>query len=235
MNPLLRVSTSSPYRLACVGCLIALAWGSTSHAQYHRDDCCGPQDVGRVRITYGGRVYLSMPNYDIFLRGAPTTLGDLATGGLANSNGVSDARVIYRNDRGMRFDGNEFFLHPAYPIEQITRYRYINRVVGERNNTWPPAGGFATITNPATNDPRAAYSPTTYSAPYDPVSAPPGAYLGTALNHRPMPRAVQFSGNAWAVDHGTVPVTEPVNYSLPTGPVITSPVTPATGRVTPRN
>ena len=136
MAALCRIPFSCGSKLFYFVCLIALGWTHPSglHAQNTYAGCCPPygaQDIGRPRITYGGRIFLSFPNYDVFLGGAPTRLEDLATG-----QGVQGPRVIYRNNQGMRFDGNEFFLHPAYPVEQITKYRYFNRVVGEPGATW---------------------------------------------------------------------------------------------------
>jgi hypothetical protein len=168
------------------------------------------------------RTYLSFPNYDVFLSGAPTTLSDLATGA-----GVEEGRVIYRNDRGMRWDGNEFFLHPAYPVEEITQFRYINRLINQRPQTWPP-GQVAPTTPYATE-----YSTTTYSTAYPPtsVAAPVSEVIpGTTLNHGPMPSSLPFTGNAWVVQPGTVPASPPSEQISPGYPPQQRAV-PTTGRV----
>ncbi len=103
--------------------------------------CCAPpiqlrQDAptpSRVRITYGGRVYLSFPNYDVLVSPAPGDLEELIQG---DSSRIPPT-VISKNDEGMRWDGGGFFLHPAYPLEDVTRYHYRNRIVGQLEKQWP--------------------------------------------------------------------------------------------------
>ncbi len=211
-----------PMSRCCVAaCLITMCVVVAVQAQVPWNDCCapvGPQDVSQVHITYGGRIYLSFPNYDVYLSGGPQTLGDLATG-----DGATDARLIYRNDQGMRWDGNEFFLHPAYPVEQFTRQRYINRPIGE--------GGILQL--PMQANPAGGY-PADYSA-YGHASNLTGSIVtgtqsswGTQLNHRPVNR-LPFTGNAWVVDHQ--PALAPPAESAGTSPPIAPPVPPTTGRV----
>jgi hypothetical protein len=209
-------------------CLIAAgcgcAWDSAADAQNTYAGCCPPyttRDVTRPRITYGGRIYLAFPNYDVFLGGAPTRLEDLATG-----QGVADARVIYRNEQGMRWDGNEFFLHPAYPVEQITKYRIYNRVVGEGVTAWPQS--YTTGTYPSagpTTVYQTAYPTVTYQTVY------PTSYPETYQLHSPMPNTVRFRGNAWGYEPELDPAATAPIYESP-GAIIVQPETPATGRTT---
>lgn len=108
----------------------------------------------RIRRTYGGRVYYSFPNYDVVVSGAPGSLDELiqgyaagvipgpVTGGIPANVAERIQRreggaVIVKNAEGMRWDGSDFFLHPAYPLEYVTRYQYTNRIVGEPQRQWP--------------------------------------------------------------------------------------------------
>lgn len=101
----------------------------------------------RLRRTYGGRVYMSFPNYDVILYGAPEDISGLTRG--TENEWVSrmdkesinrifaGGTVIGRNAQGLRWDGSGFLLHPAYPQEDVTRHRYPNRIVGEPQQQWP--------------------------------------------------------------------------------------------------
>jgi hypothetical protein len=90
----------------------------------------------RVRLTYGGRVYFSFPNYDVMVSGAPRNVTELIQG-----TGTGGPTVISKNAEGMRWDGTGYFLHPAYPSEYVTRYHYKDRIVGEPRKQWPETKG----------------------------------------------------------------------------------------------
>ena len=86
-------------------------------------------------VTYDGRIFLSFPNYDIWLSRGPQAVGDLFTG-LGNGNG----QLIFKNSQGMRWDGENYFWHPAYRIDLVTRNYYQNRVSGGPSGlVWPPS------------------------------------------------------------------------------------------------
>jgi len=91
------------------------------------------------RITYGGAVYYSFPNYDIvlsglpgdapagggFLQGAPANLDQLILGAGQQSG------VIVKNSRGMRWNGADLLMHPAHSYQRVTQYYAWNRDIGE--------------------------------------------------------------------------------------------------------
>ncbi len=95
---------------------------------------------GGPRITYGGTVYYSFPNYDIallglpfdptsgggFLSAAPGNIDQLLIG-IGQESVGQGARVIMKNNRGMRWDGADLFIHPAYHHERVTQHHYWNR------------------------------------------------------------------------------------------------------------
>ena len=102
-----------------------------------------------IRITYGGNVIMDMGNYDVVLGGpipmGPPMLTDPRN--LLNDprNLLNDPRnsgapqVIFKGDTGLRWDGQRYFYHPAYPYDDIVgRYHYRNRIVGGGDERYPP-------------------------------------------------------------------------------------------------
>lgn len=139
-------------KLSCgVVVLVALTAGqpaAVTQGQTRSYYGCCPQPIqlrqvepapSRVRMTYGGRIYYAFPNYDVVLSGAPRNVTELIQGTevLTQETGTRQATVVFKNDEGMRWDGTDFFLHPAYPIEYVTRYHYADRIVGKPQQQWP--------------------------------------------------------------------------------------------------
>lgn len=124
--------------------IASLVTTSTAEAQRGTRRCppdCSPaygspNFQSGVRITYGGRVYLSLPNYDVALTGTP---------GLPGQPADDRARVIFRNGEGMYWDGDRFFVHPDYHYELVTRQYYSQHFISEQPGQWPPTGEMVTV------------------------------------------------------------------------------------------
>ena len=247
MAKLLRIPFSGSDKIFCVACLLAMGWftpgDSALYAQNTYAGCCPPyntRDVGRPRVTYGGRVYLSFPNYDIFLGGAPTRLGrsgdrrgrvrcprDLPQ---QPRDALGRQRVLLASGLPGRADHEVSDLQSRgrrrrYGLAVATKRRENKLSNSELSNGYP-TGSYPTATYPPATYPLAS-PPPTYQTAY------PNSYPGTNLNHSPMPNTVRFSGNAWGYEPATNPAAT-VIYESP-GAIISPPVTPTTGRTEGRN
>jgi hypothetical protein len=93
----------------------------------------------QLHITYEGRVFMSFPNYDIALSGTPSLPGQTTiVSGQTGQNIDSEARVIFRNNHGMYWDGRNLFLHPAFRYDLVTRNYYAQQYVDQPQDEWPP-------------------------------------------------------------------------------------------------
>lgn len=104
----------------------------------------------KVQITYGGNIIMDMGNYDIILgspQRSPQTLVPavpLSTAGLSQAEAeaivsiASSPQIIFKGQTGLRWDGGDYLLHPAYPYDIVARYRYANRILDGGYRQYPP-------------------------------------------------------------------------------------------------
>jgi hypothetical protein len=92
-----------------------------------------PPVCARYYVTYEGRVFVSFPNYDIALSGTPSSPNQFP-----RPSSAGPPRVIFKDERGMYWDGGTYFVHPAYRQDLVTRHYYSQRIVGSPHAQWPP-------------------------------------------------------------------------------------------------
>ncbi|MEZ6120043.1 MAG: hypothetical protein R3C28_26220 [Pirellulaceae bacterium] len=143
-------------RLRAFSCFaILFAVTTVANAQMQTAGNCPPAcgrpwlaNNRRVQLTYSGNVYYHFPNYTVATNTLPFFPGER---GRPSSREALGGRVIYFNDEGMSWDGNQFFVHPSYPYELATGHFYSQQDALQQQpaTNWRQPSGIADNLAPA--------------------------------------------------------------------------------------
>lgn len=139
---------------------IVVLFAETSEAQV-TTGCC---PTSSYEVTYNGQISKSFPNYTIYLRRGPVT-----TGGVLLGQGQGSTVVFHNRTTGTSWNGSQYFTHPAYNTERVTRYQYANRPIA--NSAATATARQANVTR--STSPVYVSPPVTPAKPLQPFVAPP--------------------------------------------------------------